>query len=171
MKVKIISGISGAGKSSLWKEQPWSSFTSVHSADDFFYDQDGKYNFDPSKLGQAHGACLRSFIHGCRAGWRAKESGGNIEATTTPIIEVVDNTNLSVEEIAPYYAVAQAYGYEVELITLHIDVYTAAERNKHGVSLRAIENMYKKLQARQLPRFWELTQSNYRWNGKGWDKL
>jgi hypothetical protein len=31
-------------------------------ADDYFYDSDGKYNFDPTKLGEAHAQCKRKFL-------------------------------------------------------------------------------------------------------------
>lgn len=149
MKAVIVSGVSGSGKSSWIKAQPWFDNASVHSADDFFI-KDSTYQFDANKLDEAHSQCLRGFVEECK------------EAPLTTVL-VVDNTNLASEEIAPYYSVARAYGYEVELITLHIDVYTAAERNAHGVSLRTIEHMYKKLHERRLPHFWKMVKSNYRW--------
>ncbi len=71
---------------------------------------------------------------------------------------VVDNTNTTTEEIAPYYAVARAYGYDVELVTLLVDVETAAARNAHGVPMRNIEAMHRRLDQRELPRFWKLEQ-------------
>lgn len=161
MKVVIISGISGAGKSTWIKGQSWFDNANVHSADSFFMN-DGAYKFDASKLGEAHGACMRDFIHGCHTGWRAKEVGGNME---NPIVEVVDNTNLSVEEIAPYYAVAKAYGYKVELVTLWVDPSIAVLRNVHNVPIRTLERMYDNLMSRKLPRFWDLKESHYSWDG------
>jgi predicted kinase len=58
--VVVIRGTSGSGKSTFA-----SLFDSRNSiictADDFFYDQSGKYNFDPSKLGDAHRTCQNKF--------------------------------------------------------------------------------------------------------------
>lgn len=165
MDVKIISGVSGAGKSSWIRGQDWSDNASVHSADSFFM-KEGTYKFDASKLGDAHGACLRSFIHGCRAGWRYQETG--MLDRVEPPIEVVDNTNLSSEEIAPYYSVAKAYGYEVTLITLRVPSDMAAMRNQHGVSLSTIKNMEQKLSDRRIPFFWNLRQETYLWHQGAW---
>lgn len=169
MQVKIISGVSGAGKSSWIKAQAWYDNASVHSADDFFM-QDGVYRFDASKLGEAHGSCLRSFIHGCRAGWRYQEAGMMDRVPELPI-EVVDNTNLSSEEIAPYYSVAQAYGYEVTLVTLRVPSELAVSRNQHGVDLHTIKNMEKRLSERRIPFFWKLKQETYLWHNNAWLKV
>jgi hypothetical protein len=46
---------------------------------------------------------------------------------------VVDNTNCSVAEVAPYAALAGAYGHELHIITLIGDPLAAWQRNRHGV--------------------------------------
>ena len=55
----IIRGVSGTGKSTFAKliAQP----SIICTADDFYYDEDGNYNFDADKLGEAHGACMKKF--------------------------------------------------------------------------------------------------------------
>jgi hypothetical protein len=67
---------------------------------------------------------------------------------------VVNNTNTTLVEIAPYYAIAAAYGLEVDLITLLCPPSIAAERNVHGVSLAACEAMDRRIRSRELPPFW-----------------
>ena len=84
MNIFILQGVSGAGKSTyanrLLGESPEGA---IVSADECFM-VGGRYQFDPSKLGEAHSECK------------------------SPII--VDNTNARVDEIAPYYAIGEACG-------------------------------------------------------------
>jgi predicted kinase len=68
---------------------------------------------------------------------------------------VVDNTNLTALEMAPYVSLAMAYGCPVEIITVKCDPEVAAKRNRHGVPLAAIKGMAARLQQRQLPAFWK----------------
>src|SRR5690606_33271326 len=120
----IMSGISGSGKST-WAEKLCHGLSStgynfsIVSADSYFM-RDGVYQFDPKKLSDAHGACCYDFI--------------NQLALQTPLV-VVDNTNTTAVEIAPYILIAQAYHYDVEIITVMCesedDVKAAAARNSH----------------------------------------
>jgi hypothetical protein len=52
----IVRGLPGSGKTSLGHKLS----LLVYSADDFFTDEKGQYNFDPSRLGEAHAACQLS---------------------------------------------------------------------------------------------------------------
>lgn len=92
-KVIILSGISGSGKSTYAKKLVGDSFGQeectgvvVCSADHFFM-QTGEYKFDASMLSLAHGECFKDFIEEVQRG--------------TSLV-LVDNTNTSVAEIAPY---------------------------------------------------------------------
>ena len=163
----ILSGVSGAGKSTWIQNQPWADRADVHSADHYF-EKDGVYRFDPKKLSEAHGECLRGFIHGVRPGWRAKEMGLSLDDSP---IQVVDNTNTTNEEIAPYYSVAKAYGYKVTLVTLRVNLELAAKRNSHGVPLAGIEAMAKRISDRRIPRFWDLKEETYLWHQDSWLKV
>jgi len=122
----IMIGVSGSGKST-WAEDKVREFerAAICSADQYFM-QEGNYLFDYRGLGKAHGQCLRNFIDACQ-----KEYDG----------VVCDNTNTTVEDIAPYMAVAQAYGYTVEVIHMEATPAVAAIRNSHGVPLKAIQGM------------------------------
>ena len=103
---------------------------------------DGRYHFDPSKLSEAHGACFKEYILA-------------LQDAETRVI--VDNTNTTTEEIAPYILGAQAFGYTSVIIT--IDPSTQylerfANRNSHGVSLASIRRQAGNIQTRRLPPWW-----------------
>ena len=146
-QVKILAGISGSGKSTYSN-----LFQSAHicSADKFFTDADGNYNFNPALLGGAHGACLRDF-----AGWL--QTGGSD-------LLIVDNTNTTVAEVAPYAALALAFGYELEIVIFKIkdreDMEKCVTRNTHGVGVRGIEGQCARLQSlkKSLPPWWPVTE-------------
>jgi predicted kinase len=140
MKVIILSGISGSGKSTLAAERYPNAV--VVSADDYFMDADDVYRFNPAHLPQAHMACLRDFIE-------------TVVEGREPLV-VVDNTNTTLAEIAPYYAAARAFGYDVELISVKCSVEVAAARNRHGVPMGGIVGQAERLAQLQLPPFWEL---------------
>jgi predicted kinase len=146
-KVIILAGISGAGKSYFTgKNYP---VASVCSADYYFLNQDGEYIFDPSKLPAAHSQCLRKFVE-------------TVRAITNETV-VVDNTNTTVAEIAPYAALALAYGYELTIIILHTPTSVGAARNQHGVPLKTIQQQndrLKRLKA-SLPPWWNCEEHEY----------
>jgi predicted kinase len=163
MQVKIMSGVSGAGKSTFIKAQNWGSNCVIHSADNFFM-LSGEYKFDARKLSEAHGACLRGYVYYVSDPLSLRD-GSN------PPVQVVDNTNTTLDEIAPYYALARAYGYDVELITLHVDTRLAVERTTHNVPRGAIEAMRDRIIKRNLPFHWNLTETSYIWHNDAWLKL
>lgn len=137
-KVFILSGISGAGKSTYAKTNHPNDL--VVSADHYFM-KNGVYVFDHSKLGEAHAECLRLFVEAVRVGDRRI---------------VVDNTNTSVEEIAPYYLLAKAYGYDVEIVEIRVPSDRAFKRCIHEVSLSTINRMNWSMFNRQLPSYWDV---------------
>ena len=108
------------------------------SADKYFVGVDGTYNFNPAHLGAAHRECMRTFLTGVYSG----------------IDVCVDNTNITLEELAPYVRVAQAMGYIVHVHTFVCSPETSARRNTHGVPLKACERMCKNL--RIPPAWWDV---------------
>jgi predicted kinase len=149
--VIVLRAISGAGKSTLAHElartlvvptdhgeEPM-RYVIVSTDDAFTDDETGDYAFDASKIGFAHGQCFRRAIEAIQRGHAL----------------IVDNTNCSVAEIAPYMLLAQAYSRPARIITLRCDVETAIERATHGATREAIETMHAELEAAVLLPWWE----------------
>ncbi len=110
MKIVVLRGISGSGKSTWVREQAPEAF--VVSADHFFI-KDGEYRFDPTRLQEAHQACYRAFVEAV--------------ARKEPFI-AVDNTNISVWEMAPYVVHGRVFGYDVEILTMDCSADAAVAR-------------------------------------------
>ena len=145
MKVTLISGIPGSGKST-WASKNCGSGHILCSADAYFLDDHDVYRFDPSKLGEAHGACLKKFVKGLMLK----------DFKFPPDGIVVDNTSLTVVELAPYVALCQAYDVPCRIVTILCDPVTAHMRCRHGVPLNRILDMEKRLIERELPPFWNV---------------
>lgn len=149
MKVIILSGVSGSGKTfyarKLLADVPLlPRFGSgsqrngiVLSASDYM----GRdFIVDPKVLGKAHGQCLSEFVEHINCG--------------TGLI-IIDNTNTTVAEIAPYYALAEAFGYEAEIITIDYNWERAWERNVHQVPKMLVGQQAQRIAARKLPGRWK----------------
>lgn len=154
MQVIVMQSVSGGGKSTWIRENfpeagRIKSFSLeegvVVSADHFFEKADGSYDFHPSQLPFAHGKCFRDFITIISA------VCGDAEGTV-----IVDNTNTSIAELAPYCAAALAYGHELKIVTLLCDPNVAHARNTHGVPLGAVMGQSDRLieSQKQLPPWW-----------------
>ena len=145
-RIVLLCGVPGSGKSHYMMQtfQHIAGAVSV-SADDFFVGVDGVYRFNPAQLKAAHGTCLLDFIEALEAG--------------RPVV-VVNNTNTTAIEMAPYVALAWPYDYDVEIVRiLCSDLELAARRNRHGVPLAAIEAMDRRITKtfeEGLPPFWNV---------------
>lgn len=137
-RVIILRGISGSGKSTVREEQYGNE--AYVSSDDFFVNRLGVYEYVREDQGAAHNWCLREFLEYMSEG-------------RAPCV-VVDNTNIRASEIAPYYAVAECYGYEPEVVTLIVHPDTAIERNVHGLTEDMIMSQHERLISEELPRWW-----------------
>ncbi|XP_026160213.1 NEDD4-binding protein 2 isoform X2 [Mastacembelus armatus] len=94
----LLRGAPGSGKTTMARTLLQHNQGGVIlSTDDYFFHH-GKYQFDPTALGEAH-----VWNHE-----RAKEAFGN---DTNPII--IDNTNMQAWEMKPYVIQALKYGYKV----------------------------------------------------------
>lgn len=145
MKAFIYRGVSGSGKSTMALKLRQSYSAGIYSADDFFrQNSDLKYDFDPTLINEAHKWCLTMWIKACQR----REN-----------LLVCDNTNTKIAEFAPYVAVAQAYGYVTEVVTIICDPEIAALRNKHGVTLAMAQAQHEQLMedTAQIPGWWPHT--------------
>lgn len=115
-------------------------------------DADGVYRFDSAKLAEAHGTCLRRYTD--------KVSDEFFEHPETL---VVDNTNCSAIELAPYVALAQAYNHELSLVCMRCPPDVAFARSQHGAPIETIEFMVAKLMELidRYPPWWPLPEHVY----------
>lgn len=106
-RVVVIRATSGAGKSTFAEFLESSDF--ICCADDFFTDEQGNYNFDASKLGQAHKACQDKYL----------------ELLDSPFADtiVVSNTNTKESDYKFYLDEAEKRG---------IMVFSLVLENRHG---------------------------------------
>ena len=147
VKVIILRGVSGSGKSTYAKANYPDAI--VLSSDDYWIQLDPfktyEENFDPKLLGYAHGWNLKRYINFLAGNLPGKE-----------LTLVVDNTNTTIAEIAPYYAVAQAYLADVEIVTIDVLPAIALKRNTHGVPRLAHAAQVERLYATNaaFPRYW-----------------
>ena len=96
----ILSSVSGGGKSTfaelLWRKDPLNSV--ICSADNYFVNSNGDYNFDASQLGKAHQFSKNL----CRDAMQA-------DAGTV----IIDNTNLKYRDYRCYIDYANQYDYSI----------------------------------------------------------
>ena len=145
MNVFIMRGIPMSGKTTWVTRQLKDLHHSAYevcSADHFYIDAQGAYNFKPENIGQAHDQCLNDFIDAIA------------DRTTESVF--VDNTNLSAWEIAPYYRLAEFHKHKVEIIRTCCTFEAAMKRpNIHGVPADRLWYMYQTLLREQLPLHWK----------------
>jgi len=131
MKMLILRGLSGAGKST-WAHAQEGAF--ICSADDTHINPDtGAYEFDPTRLPEAHNACFVKAWDACHRG--------------EPLV-VIDNTSVTRAEYTPYVMMATAHGYAVELVVVDTPCGVAFTRNTHGVPEQGVANQSENWEAR-----------------------
>ena len=123
----LLRGLPGSGKSSFAKHM-WSDFV-ICEADQFFYDSEGNYNFNPSKLKDAHKYCrdkVETFM-----------SDNEKNSQFYPEI-VVSNTFTREWEMDEYFKLAKKYDYQI--VSLIVEN-RHGNKNVHGVPDSKIEEM------------------------------
>lgn len=138
----LLRGLPGSGKSTVAKKliQRAGLDPSQHiiSADNYFKDRFGNYNYDPSKISNAHQDCHM----------RAKQL---MIRNVAPIF--IDNTNVQLWQMEEYCLNAVDHGYIVQILEPTTwwskNPEECARRNTHGVPLDRIMNMkrtYERIQ-------------------------
>lgn len=144
--VIILRGCSGAGKSTFSKKELEGRDPDkvvICSADHYFEDGAGNYNFDPKKLPNAHASCGKKFTEAVR----------ELDDSHTIF---VDNTNTTGWEACPYAAVAGWYGHTIKILTIVVDPEKAHARNTHGVPFKTVQAQNDKLlrSIGKFPKWW-----------------
>jgi predicted kinase len=127
----LLRGLPGSGKTTLAKiilqlrstEEP-----EVLSADDFFEDKEGDYNFDPTKLKEAHNYCQ------FRCSERMRQQKAKI---------VVANTFTQEWEMDEYFKMAERYNYRVHTVIVEN---RHGNENVHGVPEDKLQQMKNRFQ-------------------------
>ena len=108
----LVRGLPGSGKSTF-ANFVWNEYA-ICEADKFFYDKEGNYNFDATKLNIAH--------KWCRDEVEIRMKDNQINEQFYPHI-VVSNTFTQEWEMRPYFELAKTYGYKV---------FSVIVENRHG---------------------------------------
>lgn len=115
----------------------------VLSADDITYDTEG---FHPERLGEAHTRCLGVFI----ATLTRSNELRNVKRL------IVDNTNTTAVELAPYVAVAASLNAPVNIVVCQVPWQEGMEKSTHGVPWHAARRQCRQLEKLldEWPPFW-----------------
>lgn len=126
-----MQGIPGSGKSTIAAQLVAENPAAViFSTDEFWYevpvgeiDGHSLYNYDPARRTEAHQWNQQRTV-------RAMQQGvGQI---------VIDNTNIQRWQASPYFALAQIFDYEVQVVRVQVPIEVALERNAQRSSDRQV---------------------------------
>ena len=127
----LLRGLPGSGKSTLAKiilQLRSTDEPEVLSADDFFEDKEGDYNFDPTKLKEAHNYCQ------FRCSERMRQQKARI---------VVANTFTQEWEMDEYFKMAERYNYRVHTVVVEN---RHGNENIHGVPEDKLQQMKERFE-------------------------
>jgi predicted kinase len=127
----LLRGLPGSGKSTLAKiilQLRITDEPEVLSADDFFEDKEGDYNFDSTKLKEAHNYCQ------FRCSERMRQQKARI---------VVANTFTQEWEMDEYFKMAERYNYRVHTVIVEN---RHGNENIHGVPEDKLQQMKNRFQ-------------------------
>jgi predicted kinase len=127
----LLRGLPGSGKSTLAK-----SIGGIHIEADMYFMKDGEYQFDVTRLRDAH--------QWCQEGVEKSMIGLNNPEITTQRI-TVSNTFTQEWEMTPYFELAEKYGYRVHSLIVenrHGGV------NQHGVPEDKLEIMKNRFEVK-----------------------
>ena len=126
----IVRGLSGSGKTTLAHQLS----PLVYSADDWFTDEDGNYDFDARELGDAHADCKSNVECAMMDSQKGKVFGDRDSLKDDKI--AVANTFSQAWEAEPYFELAEKYGYSPFVVECQNTF-----ENTHGVPQETIETM------------------------------
>ena len=132
----LVRGLPGSGKTSF-ASAIWNDYA-VFEADKFFYDKEGNYNFDPSKLKEAHAWCKNEV--------ESKMIEHQNNQQYYPEI-AVSNTFTQEWEMEDYFKLAEKYEYKVVSLILEN---RHGSQNVHGVPDEKLQIMKDRFEIKLL---------------------
>ena len=120
LKLILVRGVSGSGKTTYAKKLMNNDSSLSHYEADMFFYTNGSYDFNPSKLKDAHAWCKNKTEEDLRNGKSV----------------IVSNTFTQKWEIEPYIELGKKYGAEII-----IKKATGNYQNVHGVPDEVVEKM------------------------------
>lgn len=152
-KVIVLVGVSGIGKSTYAEKLKAEAESAgkrvvIVSADTYpgLYPSPGV--IDPTKLPAAHAACMRQFV-------------GLIVSMKPIDLVIVDNTNTTLVEVAPYMGVAKAYESDFGWWSVELHVCVGKPRqNIHGAPENTVKRQQHNLASSSLdyPAWWTVVE-------------
>ena len=131
----LVRGIPGSGKSTFAKHI-WNEYANCE-ADKFFHNKEtGEYNFDPSRLKEAH--------EWCRNEVETKMKDHQVNPQYYPEI-VVSNTFTQEWEMQSYIDLAKKYGYQVTTLIIEN---RHGNSNVHNVPVETLEKMRQRFEVK-----------------------
>jgi len=125
----LIRGLSGSGKTWLAESLVGDSdFRVMICADDFFISEDGEYEFDHTRIKEAHEWCI-------------SETKELISDEEIEMICVHNNFSRK-WEAEPYFNMAKECGIDVQVVTLYdsgMNDRALSERSPHNISEKAVQ--------------------------------
>ena len=108
----LVRGVPGSGKTTLGKQIIKGTNGAIFSADDYYTTQDGSYNFDPTKICEAHRYC------------QARANDAMAKGINPVVVANVFHKRVHMQ---PYVEYAEKHGYRVVEICVSSDF-----KNVHG---------------------------------------
>jgi len=125
-KLLIVRGIPGSGKSTIGQQLEKDEGYMHVEADMYFQRPSGEYAFNPNKIKDAHEWCQATVRQAMCDGMKV----------------VVTNTFTRTWEYAPYLQMAEAYGYESDII-----VANGRYQNVHDVPEAQVQRMLERFES------------------------
>lgn len=146
-KLILVRGIPGAGKTTFAKFLASTidvdADVAICAADDYFYDDNGKYHFDAGQLYNAHLSCQQDVEIAMLDGSRKETAWLNGVTNVEPkSIVIVHNTSTAAKEVKTYTDLARKHGYEVTSLIVE---------NRHGN--QSVHNVPEETLKRMKERF------------------